>query len=438
MNAKNGGAASVDDGNKAVTWLTNYEDVREAFKLRELRQASYDGAKDTVFADVLVTLDGERHGTRRRSEHPLFRPDMVAGLENAVVPAAAGKLIAQLQSSGETDLVNIARLISTAMAARIVGLDDCDTAERLEELSALMAKLHEGVIIEWTTRPREALLAEVSVARDRYRERFLAPSLARRENPAAGGAASEDLIQLLLAQRDALAMDPEKILRESVHYLVATAHTTATAIVHGCHQTWRWIAAHPEEREKCGDQGFVQACMNETLRLQPPSGWQFRIAEQDITLSSGRRIGAGEKLGLHLVRANQDPLVFGCDAEQFDPYRTPPRHVPPYGLAFGDGAHVCIGMRLVAGVPARSGASGVLAAIGMALFASGCMPHRTRPPVSEPNTERHQYRSYPVRFADPDRSAEEVINGPLAEVEPSARVTRGGGNEPAAPGDACN
>lgn len=420
MNATEGSSTSTRAGGAAITWLTSYEEVREAFKRPELLQASYDGAKDTVFNDVLVTLDGAPHGIRRRTEQPLFRPDIVGALENAIVPELAERLIAPFKAAGEAELNDIARLVSTAMAAEIVGLDDCDSVERLEELSVLMAKLHEGVVIEWTTRPRDVLLAEVAVARDRYRERFLAPSLKRREAAAGTADAAADLIQLLLAHRETLTMDPEKILRESVHYLVASAHTTATAIVLGCHQIWSWIGANPDDAERLDDPEFVQACMNETLRLSPPSGWQFRIAAQDFTLGSGRRIVAGEKLGLHLIRANQDPLVFGDGADRFDPNRVMPRHVPPFGFAFGEGVHVCIGKRLTAGVPARPGAAGVLAAAGLALFAAGCVPHRDRPPVSEPNTERHQYRSYPVMFADGATLAAGTVERPLAAVEPLA------------------
>ncbi len=419
MDATSGSAAATTTEAAPITWLTGYEEVREAFKRRELRQASYDGAKETVFADTLVTLDGEPHDIRRRTEQPLFRPDMVAALENAIVPAAE-QIIAQYKAAGEADLVDVARSVSTAMAAGIVSLDGCDSVVRLDELSALMAKLHEGVVIEWSTRSRDELLAEVAIARDRYRERFLTPALARREEMAVDADAAEDLIQLLLAHRDLLEMDPDKILRESVHYLVATAQTTATALVHGCQQIWSWIAACPGDTRKLDDLLFVQAAMNETLRLQPPSGWHMRIADTGLTLASGRRINAGEKLGLHLVRANQDPSVFGDDADRFNPYRTTPRRVPAYGLAFGDGAHVCIGKRLTAGVPARAGASGVLAAIAMASFAAGCMPHHRRPPVAEPNTERRQYRSYPVVFGDGAGLGATAIGRPLPEVQPSA------------------
>ena len=386
---------------KPVTWLTTYAEVREAFKRDELLQISYDGAKETIFADVLVTLDGAPHDRRRRTEVTLFRPQIVAGLENAVVPADAARLIAMLKAAGEADLTDVSRLISTGLAARIVGLDDCEAIDRLEDLSALMARLHEGAVIDWSTRPREQVLASVLEAREQYRERFFGPSLRRREAMLQAGDAQEspDLIHLLLVHREGLQIDTEKILRETVHYLVATGHTTSTVFVHGCHEIWRWVAAHPEDAAKLSDPLFMQACMNEATRLWPPSGWQLRRAGEDLTLRSGRHVRKGETLGLNLVSANRDPAVFGTDAESFAPYRPATKHVTPVGLSFGDGVHVCLGKRLTMGVPATPGSSGILAAMGIALFAAGAKPHPTREPVVQAGTARHQFRSYPVAFA---------------------------------------
>lgn len=385
---------------KAVTWLTTYAEVRDAFKTPELLQTSYDGAKETIFADVLVTLEGARHDQRRHAEVPLFRPQIVAALENSVIPAEAARLIDAVKAAGEADLTYISRMVTTGLAARIVGLDDCETIPRLEALSALMARLHQGAVIDWSTRPRDEVLADVREAREQYREQFFDPSLRRRAAmvQAAGAEESPDLIHLLLTHCESLAMDPAMILRETVHYLVATGGTTTTVFVHGCHEIWRWAATHPEDAVKLGDPEFVQAGMNEATRLWPPSGWQLRKAGADLTLRSGRRVREGETLGLNLISANRDPAVFGADADQFNPNRPATKHVAPVGLSYGDGSHVCLGKRLAMGVPAKSGSSGVLSAMGLALFAAGARPHPTRAPVEQTGTARHQYSSYPVAF----------------------------------------
>jgi cytochrome P450 len=385
---------------KPVTWLTSYAEVRDAFKNPALLQTSYDGAKETIFADVLVTLEGARHDQRRRTEVALFRPQIVATLENSVIPAEAARLIAAVRAAGGSDLTDISRLMTTGLAARIVGLDDCESIPRLEILSALMARLHQGAVIDWATRPREEVLADVREARETYREQFFAPSMRRRDAMLRDGGAkdSPDLIHLLLVHSKDLAMDPEMILRETVHYLVATGGTTSTVFIHGCHEIWGWIAAHPEDGGKLADPAFMQACMNEATRLWPPSGWQLRQAGGNLTLRSGRQVREGETLGLNLITANRDPEVFGATADRFDPDRPATKAVSPVGLSFGDGEHVCLGKRLTMGVPSKEGSSGVLSAMGLALFAAGAVPNPARAPVVQPGTARHQYSSYPILF----------------------------------------
>jgi cytochrome P450 len=385
---------------KPVTWLTSYAEVRDAFKNPELLQTSYDGAKETIFADVLVTLEGARHDQRRRTEVALFRPQIVATLENSIIPAEAARLVAAVRAAGGSDLTDVSRLMTTGLAARIVGLDDCESIPRLEVLSAFMARLHQGAVIDWATRPREEVLADVREAREAYREQYFSPSMRRRAAMLQGGGAkdSPDLIHLLLAHSKDLAMDPDMILRETVHYLVATGGTTSTVFIHGCHEIWEWIAAHPEDAGKLADPAFMQVCMNEATRLWPPSGWQLRQAGGNLTLRSGRQVREGETLGLNLITANRDPEVFGASADRFDPHRPATKHVSPVGLSFGDGEHVCLGKRLTMGVPSKEGSSGVLSAMGLALFAAGAAPDPARAPVVQPGTARHQYSSYPILF----------------------------------------
>jgi len=382
-----------------VTWLKGYDEVRAAFKCAALLQASYDGAKDTVFADVLVTLDGDPHAVRRRAEAVLFRVSVVQRLESELIPALATRLVRRSAQGGPADLVDLSRRISTALAARIVGLDECEDEQHLDELARLMAALHEGATVEWSTQHRDEVAARACVARQTYQERFLDPALARRRGPGTAAADDgQDLLQLLLARQDDLNLDDALVLRESVHYLVATGHTASTVLVHVLHEIWTWAAAHPDRPARLRDPSFIQCCVSEATRLWPPSGWQFRVAARDCVLDTGRRIVRGERVGLHLIAANRDPEIFGPTADVFDPDRQPLRQVPPYGLAYGDGPHMCIGRRLAAGQPGDIGALGVLTQIAVALLAAGCRPDPHRAVQVQPGTNRHQYSAYPVRF----------------------------------------
>lgn len=391
--------------NRTVTWLKGYDEVRAAFKCADLLQASYDGAKDTVFADVLVTLDDDPHAVRRRAEAVLFRAGVVQRLENELIPSLAARLVDRAAQAGQGDLVELTRRISTALAARIVGLDDCEDERSLDELAGLMAALHAGATVEWSTQPREEVAARALACRLDYSERFLAPALARRRAPGATGPDDgQDLLQLLLARQVDLGLDDAQVLRESVHYLVATGHTASTVLVHVMHEIWTWIADPPARRARLQEPGFIQACVSEATRLWPPSGWQFRVAARDGVLETGRAFRRGDRIGLHLIAANRDPGIYGSTAEDFDPERRPLRQVPPYGLAYGDGPHVCIGRRLAAGQPGDLASPGVLTRIAAALLAAGCRPDAERPAEIQAGTDRHQFGRYPVIF-DPSLAA---------------------------------
>ena len=69
-----------------VITITDYDEAREAYRQKDLRQALYD-AGEVVMADVLVNLHGAEHRDRRRLENRLFRRDTFDLYERRAVPA---------------------------------------------------------------------------------------------------------------------------------------------------------------------------------------------------------------------------------------------------------------------------------------------------------------------------------------------------------------
>jgi cytochrome P450 len=96
---------------------------------------------------------------------------------------------------------------------------------------------------------------------------------------------------------------------------------------------WLTLLEHP------GDAVFPDA-MEELLRYATPSRAQFRRALVDVELN-GTRIESGQRVILMLAEANRDPLEFS-EPDCFDPHRAASHHV-----AFGAGAHACVGAALV-------------------------------------------------------------------------------------------
>ncbi|AOL93344.1 Cytochrome P450 [Porphyrobacter sp. LM 6] len=65
----------------------------------------------------------------------------------------------------------------------------------------------------------------------------------------------------------------------------------------------------------------------------------MRTAAEDVELG-GQQVKKGDWLMINYVAANHDPAQFP-DARRFDAARSPNRH-----LAFGAGAHQCLGLHL--------------------------------------------------------------------------------------------
>jgi cytochrome P450 len=80
--------------------------------------------------------------------------------------------------------------------------------------------------------------------------------------------------------------------------------------------------------------------MEELLRFATPSRAQFRRALEDVEIN-GTRIERGQRAILMLAAANRDPAEF-AEPDRFDPGRAASHHV-----AFGAGAHACVGAALV-------------------------------------------------------------------------------------------
>ena len=83
----------------------------------------------------------------------------------------------------------------------------------------------------------------------------------------------------------------------------------------------------------------MPTAVQEMFRYESPLPYFHRYAGETVTVM-GRPYPAGTKFGLLYGAANRDPDCFPA-ADQFDAGRTPNRH-----LAFGRGAHLCLGNNL--------------------------------------------------------------------------------------------
>jgi len=291
------------------------------------------------------------------------------------------------------------------LAAFTAGVDrPLGTPDETRTLYRYLMLFIEGATLAHYTGDRDAKREQIAGELHRFDEEFVTPSIERRQAlMAAGEELPQDILSVLLANEDSLHLPHDVIVREVAFYLLAGAHTSATAFTRVSHNILTWLQQHPEDAELVhSDRLFVQRCTHETIRLQPSSPVAMRWALDDIDLKTGTHIPKGAKVVIDLLSVNRDPAAFGADAEEFDPHRTPATGIPPYGLSFGSGMHACIGQVLAAGLLARDGdvandhLFGLVPEAVQALFDAGARPDPDDPPEMDESTTRPYFGRYPV------------------------------------------
>jgi cytochrome P450 len=392
------------DADVEVVTITTYEEAREAYRHKELRQALYD-AGGVVMSDVLVNLHGEQHRDRRRLENRLFRRETFETYERELFPPIIAATIEPDLAAGRSELVDLGHRMMMNLAAFTAGVDrPTGTADETRHLYRYLMLFIEGATLGHYTGDREAKSNEVADGLARFDEEFLSPSIARRTALLeAGDELPRDVLSVLLANEDSLHLPHDVILREVAFYLLAGAHTSATAFTRVLHNIFTWLERHPEDRHLVQtDRLFVQRCTHETVRLQPSSPIGMRWALDDVEFKSGRRIAKGSKVVIDLATVNRNRDVFGEDAEDFNPHRQLPERVPPYGLSFGLGMHACIGQDLAAGLAFDPDAAaddhlfGLVPEAVQVVFDHNVRPDPDDPPEMDASTTRPYFGRYPV------------------------------------------
>jgi hypothetical protein len=131
----------------------------------------------------------------------------------------------------------------------------------------------------------------------------------------------------------------------------------------------------------------------------------MRHSGAGVRLHSGTPNPADRDVIIDLGGVSRDVGVFGADAAEFRPDRTVPAGVPPYGLSFAAGMHVCIGQDLAAGLVSRDQRAsadghlfGLVALAVRRLFDADVRRDPDDPPQRDTTTERVYWARYPVRL----------------------------------------
>ena len=153
----------------------------------------------------------------------------------------------------------------------------------------------------------------------------------RRDSP------GEDLLSQLVHLRDGEdRLNEDELIATCILLLFAGHETTTNHIANGLLSLMQF----PGEMHKLRhDPALTNAAVEELLRHEGPSGAQVRVVMVEHE-RHGKTLKKGDRLFMMLNAANRDPRAY-AEPDTLDIDRDGPSH-----LAFGYGAHICLGFPL--------------------------------------------------------------------------------------------
>jgi cytochrome P450 family 142 subfamily A polypeptide 1 len=334
------GSFYAGDPHRAFTWLRAHdpvhwdaagelwgialhEDVTEVSRRPDAFCSSRSSRPDAPPIPSMINLDDPLHRRRRGLVNRGFTPRRVAAHEPRIRELCRS-LVARARELGRFDFVReIAAPLPMEMIGDLLGIEPGDRATLQRWSDDLIA----GTSI---SAGPDALAGAIAAFGEwsEYARRVVA---ARRAQP------RDDLMSVLVhAEIEGERLAEEDLIQEGLLILVGGNETTRHVITGGCDallrhpEQWRLLAREPQR---------IPAAVEEMLRWVTPIQNMNRTATRDVVLR-GRTIRAGQKVLLLYPSANRDERVF-AEPFRFDVTRDPNPHV-----AFGFGAHFCLGASL--------------------------------------------------------------------------------------------
>jgi cytochrome P450 len=313
------------------TFLNNPKPV--VFSFNQAIEFSRAATGSNMLVDSLVVFDAPTHPKYRKLTQEWFMPRNLAQLEEELRTLAARTIDNLIAAGPEVDFV---KLVSGPYPLRVVmqilGVPEADEFRMqmlTQQLFGGQDKDLSGTGMENMT--PEQVVQLVAGAVKNFEDYFAALAEDRRQNP------TDDVASVIAnAVVDGEPLPPRDMA--GYYIIVATAgHDTTSASTAGAMQA---LANDPEQYARVrADRSLLPGIVEEAIRWTTPVQHFMRTAAGDVEIG-GQQIKAGDWLMINYVAANHDPTQFP-DPRRFDAARSPNRH-----LAFGAGAHQCLGLHL--------------------------------------------------------------------------------------------
>lgn len=329
--------------------VTRQDDIRQVELQNEL---FHNGDRSTVLTTIeadkkvrqmmggsphlvrsLVQMDNPDHGNYRRLTQPSFAPQNLRALEARIREIARGFIDRMAAHGDRCDFAkDVAFLYPLHVVMEVLGVPETDEPRMLKLTQELFGSADPELNrAQGKVDDTDQALANLQATVADFIVYFNEMTEDRRRNP------RDDLASVIANGQ--IEGQPLGHLEAMSYYIIAATagHDTTSSTTAGA--LWA-LAERPDQfRAVKGDPSLIKGLIEESIRWETPVKHFMRTATADAELA-GKKIAKGDWLMLSYPSGNRDEEVFENPFE-FDVTRANNKHV-----AFGYGAHVCLGQHL--------------------------------------------------------------------------------------------
>lgn len=310
---------------RGIWIIPGYDEVFRALRDEGALSSAESQARFRVRLQTMNATDPPVHTRLRRSVSRAFTPRAMKSWE-ININRAADELVDELIAHRRVEIVNdLAKPLPNRLITMMLAIPQedrqqfLDWADTINEAAFAPLSLH-GVALNM--RSSRAIIA--------MHRSLDAMIKARRTEP------GDDLISMLAAPSGADTLSDDEVFWTASMLVGAGSETTAN-LLSGLFLT---LAQNPQIYARLREQPeLIPAAIEEQLRFVSPVQGFYRTATRDYQVGE-HTIPAGARVLVLYAAANRDPRHYP-DPDTFDLDRRPTDHV-----AFGGGAHFCLGTHL--------------------------------------------------------------------------------------------